>query len=76
MINPFLTFKKLLSVSFNIEADKSASVVDGRVRRQSALYEPNLPRTRALLKVSYSLCSLCSLCALCALCEDMKRGHP
>jgi hypothetical protein len=61
MINPFLTFKKLLSVSFEIEADKSASVVDGRVLRQSVLYEPNLPRTQALLKVYSSLCSLCAL---------------
>jgi len=57
----FLTSKELLSVSFNIEAGKSASVVDGRVLRQSVLYKPNLPRTQALLKVYYSLCSLCPL---------------
>ena len=56
MINFLLTSKKPLSVSFKIEAENSASVVDGRVRRQSALYEPNLPRTQALLKVSYSPC--------------------
>ena len=58
---PFLTSKEILSVSFNIEAEKPASVVDGRVLRQSVLYEPNLPRTQALLKVYYSLCSLCPL---------------
>ncbi len=61
MINLFLTSKKLLSVSFEIEADKSASVVDGKVLRQSVLYEPNLPRTQALLKTYDSLCSLCPL---------------
>jgi len=60
MINPLLTSNKPLSVSFSIEADNSASVVDGSVLRQSLLYEPNLPRTQALLKV---YCSLCSLCA-------------
>ena len=61
-VSSFLSnYEELLSVSFNIEAEKPASVVDGKVLRQSVLYEPNLPRTQALLKVYDSLCSLCAL---------------
>ena len=55
MIHLFLTCKEPFSVNFASPADTGRGV-DGRIRRQSSLYEPNLPRTQALLKVPSPPC--------------------
>jgi len=60
--NPFLTSKKPFSVNFASPAD-TGRVVDGKVLRQSVLYEPNLPRTPSLTEFT-SVLSVTSVAKL------------